>query len=225
MPGLPVERRPLAHAPDDEVLVDGDAARVARPTDLEQVTVAGQALVAAVEAEDPETRMNDGKVDPSGRFWAGTILDSEGPGGGALYRLHPDMGVTKMLAPLSVANGLDSTDDGRQMLYIDTTAQRVDRIEYDAVTGDWGERRPWVTIPDGSGHPDGMTPDAEVCAWVSLWGGWCAVRFAPDGEPISRIDVPASTTISCVFAGPDLDQLSYVARPGVRGRPPTAFAG
>ena len=89
-----------------------------------------------------------------------------------------------------------------------------------------------------------MTLDAEGCAWVALWGGWCVVRFAPDGTPLSRIDVPAASTSSCAFGGPDLDQLFittaqwpdpataapgagrlYVARPGVRGRPPTAFAG
>ena len=93
------------------------------------------------------------------------------------------------------------------MLYIDTTTQRVDRIEYDAATGDLGERRPWVTIPDDAGHPDGMTLDAEGCAWVALWGGGCVVRFSPEGVPMSRIDVPAASASSCAFGGPDLDHL------------------
>jgi sugar lactone lactonase YvrE len=201
-------------------------------------------LLAAVEADQPLTRANDGKVDPAGRFWAGTMFDHEGPGGGALYRLDPDLRVTRMLSPVSIANGLDWTEDGRTMLYIDTTTQRVDRIEYDAATGDLGERRPWLTIPDDAGHPDGMTLDAEGCAWVALWGGGCVVRFSPTGVPLSRIDVPAASTSSCAFGGPDLDQLFittaqwpdpgtalpgagglYVVRPGVRGRPATAFAG
>jgi sugar lactone lactonase YvrE len=201
-------------------------------------------ILASVEADDPDTRMNDGKVDPSGRFWAGTMRDDEGPDGGALYRLDADLRVTRMLRHVSIANGLDWTDDGREMLYIDTTTQRVDRIEFDAATGDLGIRRPWVSIREVAGHPDGMTLDAEGCAWVAMWGGWCVVRFAPDGTPLARIDVPASSTSSCVFGGPDLDQLFittaqwpdpataapgagglYVARPGVRGRPPTAFAG
>ena len=201
-------------------------------------------LLAAVEADDPETRMNDGKVDPAGRLWAGTMFDNEGPGGGAFYRLDPDLRVSRMLKPVSISNGLDWTDDRREMLYIDTTTLRVDRFEYDLATGGLGARRPWVTIPDGAGFPDGMTLDAEGCAWIALWGGWCVVRFAPDGTPLSRIDVPAASVSSCVFGGPDLDQLFittarwpdpataapgagrlYVARPGVRGRPPTAFAG
>lgn len=201
-------------------------------------------LLAPVEADDPLTRMNDGKVDPAGRFWAGTMLDAEGSGGGALYRLDANLRVTQMLRPVSIANGLDWTDDGRGMLYIDTTTQRVDHIEYDAATGDLGARRPWVTIPDGAGYPDGMTLDSEGCAWVALWGAGCVVRFSPAGVPLSRVDVPAELTSSCCFAGPDLDQLVmttasgpdadtagsgagglYVARPGVRGRLSTAFAG
>jgi sugar lactone lactonase YvrE len=201
-------------------------------------------LLAAVEADDPTTRMNDGKVDQAGRFWAGTMLDHEGPHGGALYRLDADLSVTRMLQPVSIANGLDWTDDGREMLYIDTSTLRIDRIEYDAATGDLGARRPWVIIPDGAGYPDGMTLDTEGCAWVALWGAGCVVRFSPDGVPMSRIDVPAASSSSCAFVGPDLDQLIittaqwpdpatalpgagglYVARPGVRGRPATAFAG
>ncbi len=200
--------------------------------------------LAAVEADDAETRMNDGKVDPAGRFWAGTMFDHEGPGGGTLYRLDADLSVHTMLPGLSIANGLDWTGDGREMLYIDTTTQRIDRIGYDLATGDLGPRRPWVTIPDGAGHPDGMTLDADGCAWVALWGAWCVVRFSPDGTPLARVDVPVSSTSSCVFGGPDLDQLFvttaqwpdpgvaapgaghlYVARPGVRGRAPSAFAG
>ena len=201
-------------------------------------------LLAAAEADDPTTRMNDGKVDPAGRFWAGTMFDDEGPGGGALYRLDPDLRVTQMLTPVSISNGLDWTHNGREMLYIDTTTLRVDRIEYDAATGDLGARRPWVIIPADSGHPDGMTLDAEGHAWVALWGAGCVVRFSPEGVPVSRIDVPAERASSCAFGGPDLEHLFittarwphpdtaepgagrlYVARPGVRGRLPTAFAG
>ena len=99
------------------------------------------------------------------------------------YRLDADLSVTEMLRPVSIANGLDWTDDGREMLYIDTTTRRVDRIEYDSATGALGRRRPWVTIPEGAGHPDGMTLDDEGCAWVALWGASCVVRFSPDGMP------------------------------------------
>lgn len=201
-------------------------------------------LIAGVETDDPSTRGNDGKVDPEGRFWAGTMLDSELPGGGALYRLDRDLRVTRMLTRLSIANGLDWTDDGSSMLYIDSSTQRVDRIAYHAATGDLGDRRPFVTIPPGAGSPDGMTLDAEGCAWVALWGAGCVVRFSPTGEPLARVDVPAVSTSSCAFGGPDLDLLFittaqwpdpstalpgagglYLTRPGVRGRAPTAFAG
>ena len=202
-------------------------------------------LLAPVEADEPDTRMNDGKVDPAGRFWAGTMLDAEGPGGGALYRLDADLSVTEMLRPVSIANGLDWTDDGREMLYIDTTTRRVDRIEYDSATGALGRRRPWVTIPEGAGHPDGMTLDDEGCAWVALWGalvrGALLARWHPDvahrcaglehqqlrlrrsgHEPAARSPRPSGRTwlpqhrVPAGCTSPDL--VSAVV-------PPTAFAG
>ena len=128
-------------------------------------------LIAAVEADDPDTRMNDGKVDPAGRFWAGTMFDHEGPGGGALYRLDADLRVTEMLRPVSIANGLDWTDDGREMLYIDTDdpAGRPHRVR----RRDRGPGRATAVgrpSPTAPAHPDGMTLDAEGCAWVALWG-------------------------------------------------------
>ncbi len=220
----------MGGTPDGFVAIDADSGTMT--------------LVAATEKDDLRTRMNDGKVDPHGRYYAGTMFDDETAGGGAFYRLDPDLRVTRLLQPVSISNGLDWTADEREMIYIDTTTQGIDRIEYDAATGDLGARRRWVTIPDGAGHPDGMTLDAEGFAWVALWGGACVVRFSPDGDPVSRIDVPAERVSSCTFGGPDLDHLFittarwphdasapptagclYVCRPGVVGRPPTAFAG
>ena len=46
--------------------------------------------VAAVLAQPREpagNRFNDGKVDPAGRFWAGTMDDAEATARGSLYRL------------------------------------------------------------------------------------------------------------------------------------------
>ncbi len=201
-------------------------------------------LVAAVEADDPETRMNDGKVDPAGRFWAGTMYDHEGPGGGSLYRLDADLRVTRMLQSLSIANGLDWTDDGREMLYIDTLTQRVDRIEYDAATGDLGARRPWIDDPVRGRPSRWHDPRRRGVLVGSPVGSRMRRPVLARGVPVSRIDVPAERASSCVFGGPDLEHLFittarwpdpdtaepgagrlYVARPGVRGRPPTAFAG
>ncbi|MBX3030820.1 MAG: SMP-30/gluconolactonase/LRE family protein [Chloroflexi bacterium] len=203
-------------------------------------------LLAAVEADDPATRSNDGKVDPAGRYWAGTMFDSGAPDGGSLYRLDADLSVHRLVTPVSCSNGLAWPSDGRSMYYIDTLTYRVDRFPWDAATGDLGTRTPWVHIPEGAGLPDGMTIDAEDHVWVALWDGWGVVRFAPDGTPVARIEVPVARTSSCCFAGPDLDTLAittaqpdgegdragqplagrlFAVRPGVRGRAPDAFRG
>jgi sugar lactone lactonase YvrE len=204
-------------------------------------------LLAPVEADDAATRMNDGKVDPQGRFWAGTMGVDHRPGVGTLYRLDPDLRVTPMVRDVSISNGLDWTSDGRTMYYIDTPTGRVDQFSFDRERGTISDRRATVPIRDGAGSPDGMTVDADGYIWVALWDGWGVERYTPDGRLDRRIEVPAAQTSSCAFGGPDLDLLFittaqegfpaggradqphagglFVCRAGVRGREPVAFAG
>jgi sugar lactone lactonase YvrE len=203
--------------------------------------------LAPVEAGDRTTRMNDGKVDPAGRFWAGTMGVDHRPDAGALYRLDPDLRVTPMVPRTTISNGLDWSSDGRTMYYIDTPTRRVDRFDFDPATGAISGRRPAVAIRDGAGSPDGMTVDADGYLWVALWDGWAVERYGPDGRLDRRVDVPAQQASSCAFGGPDLDQLFittaqegfppggrpdqphagglFVCRPGVRGRAAHRFAG
>jgi sugar lactone lactonase YvrE len=204
-------------------------------------------LLGAAESDDPTTRMNDGKVDPAGRFWAGTMGVDHRAGAGTLYRLDADHTVTPMVRPVTISNGLDWSLDGRTMYYIDTSTRRVDRFDFDAGTGAIANRRPFIDIPEGAGSPDGMTLDSEGYLWVALWDGWCVQRYAPDGRVDMRIDVPAAETSSCTFGGRTLDQLFittaqegfppggkpdqphagslFVCRPGPRGRPPFRYRG
>jgi sugar lactone lactonase YvrE len=204
-------------------------------------------LLAPVEAGDPTTRMNDGKVDPAGRFWAGTMGVDHRPDAGTLYRLDPDLHVTAMVPRTTISNGLDWSPDGRSMYFIDTPTRRVDRFDYDHATGAISGRRPAVAIREGAGSPDGMTVDAEGFLWVALWDGWAVERYGPDGRLDRRVEVPAQQASSCAFGGPNLDQLFittaqegfppggrsdqphagglFVCRPGVRGRASHPFAG
>ncbi len=204
-------------------------------------------IVAPVEADEPTQRMNDGKVDPAGRFWAGTTDMDHRPGMGTLYRLDPDLRVSPMLREVTISNGLDWSLDGRTMYFIDTPTRRVDAFDFDVARGTIANRRPVVRIRAGAGSPDGMTLDTEGYLWVALWGGWAVERYAPDGRLDRRIEVPAEQTSSCTFGGPDLDPLFittarkgfpsagrpeqpqaggvFVCRPGPRGRPSFRFAG
>ncbi len=204
-------------------------------------------LVAPIALDDPGIRMNDGKVGPDGGFWAGSMAADERPGLGRLHRLDPDGTVSEALAELTIPNGLDWTDDGRQLLFIDTPTRRVDRFDVDASGRSISGRRPAVELREGIGWPDGMTLDAEGYAWVCLWDGWAVERYGPDGRLDRRVELPAAQVTSCAFGGPGLDELYITTgqegfppggrrdqpnaggvfrlRPGVRGRPTRRFAG
>jgi sugar lactone lactonase YvrE len=196
---------------------------------------------------DGRTRMNDGKPDPVGRFWVGTMAYDERPGAGALYRIEPDLAVATVLPSVTVSNGLDWTDDGRTMYYIDTATGAVDRFAVDLSTGEVSDRRHAIVIPPDQGVPDGMTLDVEGHLWVALYDGWAIHRYAPDGRLDRRIAIPAAQVTSVAFGGADLDELFvttaregfptegrpgqphaggvFRCRPGVRGRPANRFAG
>ena len=164
-------------------------------------------ILAVVEDGVLENRMNDGKCDPCGRFFAGTTRrDFSGPVG-ALYRLDPDLSVHTVLTDVWISNGLGWSPDGRRMYFIDSLAHRVDVLDYDVATGIPSNRRALVTIPVADGNPDGMTVDAAGNLWVAFWGGWAARCFSPDGKLLAELPLPAANVTSCAFGGPDLVDL------------------
>jgi len=183
-------------------------------------------LLAPVEADRPELRMNDGKVDPRGRFWAGTMRRDEMGTEGSLYRLDPDHSVTRLFGGVGISNGLDWTTDRRTMYYIDTTPRALYAFDYDDATGAISGRRALITFPEERGVPDGMTLDADGYLWVALWGGWAVQRYDPDGQMVGRVEVPASQVTSVAFGGPDLDELYITcARRDNEGDPRQPAAG
>ena len=155
------------------------------------------------EAGSNRNRFNDGKCDPAGRFWAGTMnVDGSGPVG-ALYRLDADRTVHTMVTGVGTSNGLAWSTDGDTMYYIDTPTRRVDAFDYDVKTGEIRNRRKVVEIPDGQGYPDGMSIDDEGKLWVAHWGGWRVARWDPNtGQKLGEIKLPAAHVTSCAFGGP-----------------------
>jgi sugar lactone lactonase YvrE len=200
-------------------------------------------LLAAVEREDPDTRMNDGEVDPAGRFWAGTMELGAAPGRGSLYRLDPSGAVTRVLADVSISNGLGWSPDERTLYYIDSPMQRIDAYDYARSSGTIANRRTVAEIEPADGLPDGLAVDAEGGLWVALWGGSSVRRFTPEGRLDRTVELPVSQVSSCAFGGPDLDELYVTSaatglagtepaagglfrlRPRVRGLPARRFAG
>jgi sugar lactone lactonase YvrE len=163
-------------------------------------------MIAEVESEISGNRMNEGKCDSAGRFWAGTMALGGRPGAGALYRLDDRRRVERMVDPVGISNGLGWSVDDRLMYYIDTLEDRIDVFDFDPATGAISDRRPFAVI-DGGGHPDGMTVDAEGGVWVALWGGGRIVHYLPDGTAVDAVEVPVAQTSSCSFGGPDLRDL------------------
>lgn len=202
--------------------------------------------ISTITEAGPGMRFNDGKCDPAGRFWAGTMAYAQSTGAAALYRLESDARVTRVLDGVTISNGLAWSHDGRTMYYIDTPAQRIDAFSFRPSTGQVSDRRIVVRIPTEVGSPDGMTIDAEGGLWVALWGGGAVHRYL-EGRLDRIIKMPVSQPTSCAFGGQDLGDLYVTSareglstdelqaqplagalfrvRPGVRGTPPSVFIG
>ena len=200
-------------------------------------------LVDVPEEDVPGARMNDGKCDPEGRFWAGTQSDQPERGAGALYRLDIDGTATEVLKGIGTSNGLDWSLDGETFYYIDTATGRVDAFDFDGERGTLSGRRPFVVVPPDVGLPDGLTVDNEGGLWVAMFGGSAVHRYRSDGTLDAVVRLPVSLVTSCAFGGRGLDEL-YVTtaahrlsrdeplagslfrfRPGVAGRACSGFAG
>lgn len=164
-------------------------------------------LLVPVEREVVENRMNDGKCDPEGRFWASTMAFEATEGAGTLYRLDPDLSVEAKRSDLTIGNGLDWTEDGRTMYFIDSMTGGVDAFDFDVQAGEMSNRRRAVEIPSDDGMPDGMTLDADGYLWVALWGGSAVRRYAPNGDVDTVVQLPVAQVTACTFGGADLDEL------------------
>ncbi|MFW5822308.1 MAG: SMP-30/gluconolactonase/LRE family protein, partial [Tangfeifania sp.] len=118
-------------------------------------------LIANPEEGIEGNRFNDGKCDPAGRFWAGTMNMNGKKEAGTLYRLDPDSTVHAMIENVSTSNGIVWSADATKMYYIDTPTQKVMVYDYDNATGNISNPRTAVEVPSEMGYPDGMTIDAD----------------------------------------------------------------
>ncbi|GAB3327098.1 SMP-30/gluconolactonase/LRE family protein [Larkinella ripae] len=160
------------------------------------------------EAHLPNNRFNDGKLDPAGRFWAGTMALDDKPGAGALYMLDHDRSVSVKIENVSCSNGLAWSLDERTLYYIDSPTRQVVAYDYDPATGAIRNRRVAVQFRDADGFPDGMTIDRAGMLWIALWDGWSVVRYNPHtGQRLHQISLPAARITSCAFGGRDRDVL------------------
>lgn len=149
-------------------------------------------------------RLNDGAVDPAGRFLVGSVPSDGARGQERLYRIEPDGTVTVLLEGLSLSNGLGWSPDGTTLYHADSTDGVVRAFDYPA-DGPLGPAT--VVVEPGVGIPDSLCVDTEGQLWVARWGGSEVHRHAPDGELTARITLPVPQPAGVAFVGPALDLL------------------
>jgi L-arabinonolactonase len=203
--------------------------------------------IVAPEPDRPGNRLNDGKPDRQGRFWAGSMDDAEGKPTGALYRLDPDRSCHRLVDGIVVSNALCWSPDGRTMYHADSYQRTVWAWDFDPEHGEVANRRTFFEVQKGEGAPDGATVDAEGFVWIAHWGGWRLSRVDPAGRVERTVPLPVRQPTCPAFGGPDLDRLYVttasinlseeqrarqplagailVLEPGVRGLPEARFPG
>jgi len=158
----------------------------------------------------PDNRFNDGKCDPAGRFWAGTISLVKKSGDANLYMLDAEHDLELKIPEVTNSNGICWNAAAHTMYYIDTPTRKIRAYDFDLENGRIAEAGVIVDT-EAAGYdssPDGMTIDAEDKLWVAFCHGGCVVRFDPKtGEKLEQIDIPAVETTACAFGGADLDRL------------------
>ena len=165
-------------------------------------------LLTDPEAYIKNNRFNDGKCDPAGRYWAGTMDMSGRPNAGGLYMLESNHLASIKIKDVSCSNGLAWSADNSTFYYIDTPTRQVAAYDYEITNGNITNKRILVTFPEDEGYPDGMTIDSEGMLWVALWDGWKVVRLnTKTGEIIDKFFLPVSKVTSCTFGGETLEDL------------------
>jgi sugar lactone lactonase YvrE len=162
--------------------------------------------ILEIEGNLPHNRLNDGKCDPQGRFWFGSMCSIEKPQA-SLYRYDNDGSLHLMETGLTISNGLGWSPDQKTFYLTDSPQQKIYAYDFDSVTGNITNRRIFVDLTHESFYPDGLTIDSEGHIWSAMWDGWCVIRFNPKGEEVLRIKLPVQVPSSCTFGGEDLKTL------------------
>lgn len=162
-----------------------------------------------IESDRPNNRCNDGKVDPAGRLWIGTMHNEGMAGEGSLYRLdHQNNQPVRMLDGLSIANGLAWSRDSRTFFYIDSPTREIWAFDFDPANSSISNRRTVVHVPDTMGIPDGMSIDTNDRLWVAHWGDGMVRCWDPrDGSHLASIQIQDKLSTSCTFGGANRDTL------------------
>jgi len=159
-------------------------------------------------------RFNDGKCDPAGRLFAGTMSNSGNSGeaggnkAGTLYQIDKNWQVKEVVRNVTISNGLAWSPDHKKFYYIDSPTREISVFNYKSETGEVTNRQVAIDFRSESGIPDGMTIDEEGRLWIAHWGGWKVSCWNPvNGRKLMEIDVPCRNVSCCTFGGRKMDTL------------------
>lgn len=170
----------------------------------------------------PHLRYNDGKCDPMGNLWVGTMFarqEMEGARrGGSLYCIHHHQ-VAGRYDGYTIPNGLD-WDMDRGLFYHTETSSKVIRVyRFSRETGVLGENIRELDLSNQEGSPDGMCLDREGRLWIAMWGGYQVLVFDPESQKVlRRIPVPDENVSCCCFGGSGMDQLYITTAKNEKGQ-------
>ena len=236
----------LVHRYDPATGVDETRSVPGRPGSLARTGRPGRLLAAAenelvrfdwdsgattpwVALEPPSTgnRLNDGRTDPAGRFWVGSMYERavDMRFTGHLYRIEGDGTFSAIRSEVGVPNALAFDPGHDRMYFADSLHETIWAYDYDLGTGTPRNERVFAEFSDLPGRPDGACVDSEGCLWVAAVHGGAVLRFTPDGRLDRRIDVPVTKPTMTAFGGTDLGTLFVTSIGGGGSHPPTDQPG
>ncbi|TAM70760.1 MAG: SMP-30/gluconolactonase/LRE family protein [Microbacteriaceae bacterium] len=154
----------------------------------------------------PPNRMNDAKVDPAGRYWAGSCAMDFQVGRGGLWRLDRNLDARLVLDGLTQPNGIGWSPDGTAMYLVETQARELLRFDFDPEESEI-VGGPRVIAHGFGGYPDGLAVDADGNIWLAEFAGRAVHQFDPSGTILRSVEIPTAQPTSCAFVGEDLDRL------------------
>jgi sugar lactone lactonase YvrE len=163
--------------------------------------------VAAAPYDVANFRFNDGRCDPRGRFFAGSMNERRDANTAALYRLDDAGALTQVLGDMMISNGLAWSRDGRTMFHADTPTHTIRAYDYDAATGTPSRPRTFAAWSGETDRPDGGAVDSAGNYWTAFFRGGKVVQLSPDGVVMAEYPVPAMCPTMCAFGGGDLKTL------------------
>jgi sugar lactone lactonase YvrE len=156
---------------------------------------------APLIALEPGLRFNDGKCDPAGRFWVGSMPENYREPKGSLWRVGGG-GAAAIENGFAVPNGPAWSPDGGTFLISDSVADTTWRYAFDAETGTLAGKSVFLPPKAAPGYPDGAAMDGDGCLWQARWDGGCIIRVTPDGKIDRTVPLPVSRVTSLAFGGP-----------------------